>query len=913
MLCVSTTEAFSILPKDNLSDLSKQWISEPHYLDTTKAPIDSLLKRKQDSLNVKQKKQKDGIKTSVTYSSEDSIVFDAETQTMKLFKDSKITYGDMSLDAERIDINWRNSTVEATGVEDSTGKLIGSPVFKEKQDMYQPKKILYNFKTKKGIINEVITKQGDGLIHGEKVKKNEVNELFVEHSQYTTCNLAQPHYSISSSKIKVIPEKKIISGPFNLVINKVPTPLGFIFGYFPAPKTRASGFIIPTYGEQQTRGFYLQQGGYYWAVNDYLGMKFTADIYSLGGGGAQQITDYRKRYAYSGMFNFKYNWIKTYDNIDPTKKLDMHQFWVTWNHTTAGKKPGKLTININAGTSTYNQYSTTMQSTNQTLGNTFQSNISYSRTFRNSPFNIGLNLRQDQTTTGVKNFTLPDFSLNMNRVMPFQNIKGGKSTEALRKFNVRLTMNLQNKVTNDPNQIGYKDSAGVPSHHQMYTYNEDYAYLFSSKNLNNGVIYDIPLSTTFKVLKYFSVNPSFAYREYWYTRSFRYDSVVTDTNGQRVKKDTSYGFKRTYQYNFSTGLTTRVYGTYFLKIGRLEAIRHTLIPTFSYAYKPDFGSTQFDNYQHVMLNGKEQLFNRYQGAVFGSPGTGKTSSLGLQLSNTFEMKIRNKSDTATGKNKFQKVSLLDNVSLGGNYNFAVHEFNLSNITLAARTKLLKIFDIAFNANIDPYERENTPQSTDSTGYKTTPTITSNRINSLQFEHGKGIGNIANSNLAFGFALSSQKFKKTKKEDLKTRAEEVKASGADVTELERIKNNPKEYLDFNIPWNMNLSYNLTYTQLYVPGTAPDLYSHSVTFSGDISFTKKWKVQYTTGYSFTQKSVTYTRFGITRDLHCWVMSLNWIPPIPGSATSGNYSFQLNVKSSVLQDLKLSRNRTWTDVTQ
>ncbi len=911
---MSSTEAFSLLPKDNLTETRSLSFSARTYSDTTKVPSDSLRKKKQDSLQVKRQKEKDGIKTTVNYTSEDSILFDTETQTMKLFGDSKIAYGDMNLKAEQIDINWRTNNVEARGVPDSTGKLKGNPLFQEKQDQYQTKKIRYNFKTKKGIISEVITKQGDGFIHGERVKKNEENELFAQHSQYTTCNLAEPHFSISSTKIKVIPQKKIISGPFNLVLNKVPTPLGFLFGFFPAPKTRASGFIIPTYGEQQNRGFYLSGGGFYWAVSNYIGMKFTADIYSLGGAGAQQTTDYRKRYQYNGLFNFQYTWLKTYSPADLTKTLNTHNFWIKWNHTTLSKKPGRLTISISAGSNAFNQQNPQIQPASQALAPSFQSSISYSRSFPKTPFNLTMNLREDQTTRGVKNFTLPDMSVNMNRVMPFQNIKGGKSTEALRKFNISYTLNLQNRITNDSNVIGYKtvDSSGFPLR-RMYNYSDDIDYLFSSKNLNNGASHSIPISTTFKVLKYFSLNPRFTFTEYWYNRAYNYgiDTVhrVNQKDTLMLRKDTVAGFRRTDQYNFSTGLTTRIYGTFFLKIGRLEALRHTLIPTVTYSYNPDFTDPKLGNYQRVAALDQPNVYNAYntyQGGIVGSPNLGKSSSLLLDLKNTFELKVRNKSDTATGKNKYQKVKLLDNLQANGGYNFAVDSFNLSIVNIAARTKLFNLFDVAYSSRLDPYDRRNDTN-------RVTNAVTSKRINQLQWEHGKGPGNIISSFLAFSFSLSSQKFKKTKKEDLKTRADKMTGKGTDEQELQKIKNNPNEYLDFTIPWNMNVAYNLTYTQNYVPGAAPDTYLHSISLSGDMSFSEKWKVQITTGYSLNQKNITYTQIGVTRDLHCWVMALNWVPPIPNAANTGSYNFRINVKASALQDLKITKNRTWTDITQ
>lgn len=934
ILCVSTIQAFPILPKDNLLDPPKDVKADTLKKGSLLSKTDSISKIKQDSIQLANKNKKSGINTSVKYASEDSILFDAETSTMKLYGDSKIDYGDMSLKAEQIDINWLNNNVEARGVADSTGKLKGNPLFKEKEDQYQTKKIIYNFKTKKGIISEVITKQGDGYVHGEKVKKNERNELFVRHSNYTTCNLAHPHFSIASTKIKMIPEKRIISGPFNLVINDVQTPLGFLFGYFPVPKTRASGIIIPAYGEQQTRGFFLQGGGFYWALSDYIDMKFTGDFYTLGGAGFHQITNYKKRYAYNGNFMFDYDWFKNYNQLNLQEGIpnDQHRFWVKWTHSTVSKKPGRLTINVNAGSSNYNQLSTTLQNQSQTLAPAFNSSINYSRTFKNTPFSTNISLRQNQTNFGVKEFTLPEINVHMNRIMPFASVKGGKNADPIRKFYINYDFNAKNALTNDPNIIGMKtmlettDSIGyyVPVK-KMYTYADDFDKIVNAKNLNNGMQHVASAGTSLKLFKYFSVNPSFNTTEYWYFRKFDYAedtaSVLISKKGSKaldssavrqiIKKDTSTGFKRANQYNFSTSLTTRVYGTYFLRMGRLEAVRHVLIPTISYSYKPDFGRNEdyfrkLPNAPYGVYDGSTTLYNRLQGLPYGSPTAGQSSSIGFSLNNTLEMKIKNKSDTASAKNKFKKVILLESANIAGSHNLVADSLKWSTLSLTARTKLLGMFDINWIANIEPYVRENV-------SINDGRTLTSVRKDKLQFQNGKGLGNIENSSLNFGYSLGSQKFKKTKKEDLKTRADGKKGEGTDEEELKRIKSNPNEYLDFTIPWNMSLSYNLTYRQNHVPGMAPDNYLHSLTINGDISFTDKWKVQYSTGYSLTQKNITYTRFGITRDLHCWVMSLNWIPPIPGSAPSGQYNFQINVKSSVLQDLKLTRNRSWADVTQ
>ncbi|MBC7390668.1 MAG: LPS-assembly protein LptD [Opitutaceae bacterium] len=920
MLCVSTPVWSRILPKANFLIVPPTKKSSAQK-DSTKAYLTDTTKIKRDTIVLKKTKE-DGIQTSVKYSSADSMVFDAGTQTMKLFGNSKIDYGDMGLTAEQIDINWQTNNVDAHGVADSNGVLKGMPMFKDKQDQYQTKRMIYNFKTKKGIISEVITKQGDGYIHGEKVKKNAANELFVTHSKYTTCNLAHPHYHISSTKIKMIPEKKVISGPFNLVINDVPTPLGFIFGFFPIPKHRASGFIVPTYGESQAQGFYLQSGGFYWAANDYIGARFLADVYSLGGAGAQQITEYRNRYHYEGTFNFKYNWVKIDRPVgsgsgltgtnDIGRKIDQHTFWVQWRHSTLSKKLGRLTADVNTGTTNYNQLNTRITSATTVLNPTFQSSIQYTQNIRNSPFSYGLSLRQNQSVNGIKNFTLPDFNLAMNRVMPFQNVSGGKKTEIIRKFNLAYNFNLQNLITNDSSIVGSK-SLGKDSiqladkkwqKRGYYNFSDDFNYLTSPGKLNNGIRHSIPISTSVKVLKYFSLNPNMTYEEFWYNRSINHKVGISNNGPTIIKKDTVQGFSRASQYSMGTGLTTRVYGTFFIRKGRLEALRHTLIPNLSYTYRPDFAEPSYGYYDKLRVNNQDVYRSKFEGFVMGGPGIGKTSAIGLSLNNNFELKVKEKSDSVSAKRKYKKISLLDNLGLSSAYNLAADSFNLSNIAFTARTKLFSMFDIAYSGSIDPYDRENV--LIDSLNGITI----SKRKNQFQWNNNKGIGNLVTSNLAFSFNLNSEKLKRKKKPEADERASGIQAMSPTDEVLRDIKNNPNNYLDFTIPWSIYIAYNLNYNQYFKPGTARDGYNHSITYNGDLSLSEKWKIQFSSGFNLTQKLITYTRFGITRDLHCWVMSLNWIPPIPGTINSGSYNFQLNVKSSVLQDLKLTKNRFWTD---
>ncbi|MGB3619240.1 MAG: putative LPS assembly protein LptD, partial [Catalinimonas sp.] len=602
-----------------------------------------------------------------------------------IYPQAEIQYGDINLTGDTITISYLTNLLYARGSVDSTGKAVGTPVFSQGGETYVAKQIRYNFIARKGIISGVITQQGEGYIHGETIKKNQDDELFIRRARYTTCNLPDPHFEIVAPRIKVLPGDKLISGPFNLHIADVPTPLGFAFGIFPTPRERSSGLIVPVYGEADTRGFFLRDGGFYWAVNDHLGLKLLGNIYTRGSWGLAVQGTYRKRYVYNGSFSLRYNNTKT--GIEG-REAEREEFWVNWSHAPQTRRNGRFAVSINAGSATFNELNSF--NTNDYLSNTFRSSISYSNQFRVGPaqFNWGTNLRQDQnTTTEVVNFTLPDANLSMSRINPF--VRAGQSPQTWwQKINIGYDFQATNRLSNQgttprfslPNVLTPEDQD-----EELRALSDSVVPFFRNLDLvwdraQIGARHSVPVSTSFQVLKYINVAPSLSYQEFWYLRR---DRFTYDADSNAVRAEAVEGFSRAYQYNAGVGFNTRLYGIVnFGPRGKVQAIRHVLNPTLSFSYSPDFSDPRFGIYDEVQVDaaGTTVRVNPYQNSVYSGPGVGRSGSVGLGLNNQLEMKVRQRSDTAETT---EKVSLLDNLGINTSYNLAADSFNLSNLTINA--------------------------------------------------------------------------------------------------------------------------------------------------------------------------------------------------------------------------------------
>lgn len=832
--------------------------------------------------------QKSDIETTINYSARDSIRVSLDGKLLFLYGDAKIVYGEVELEAEEIIIDWANNTLAAHGTRDSLGQRVGFPIFKNAQELYETKDIIYNFKTKRARISEVVTTQGDAYLHGDVVYKNEKGELLSLWNSYTTCNLEHPHFRIRATKTKAIPHDKIVAGPFYMEFNDIPLPLGFLFGMFPSPKKSASGIIVPSYGEEKRRGFNLRNGGYFFDISEYFKLALTGDIYSKGGHAVYANSNYVKRYKYNGTFNFAYS-----KNPDQDDKIETSNytkdFRLTWSHTPQSKGTGRFSASVNAATATFNQNNNLSYGTsgdiynNPNLNNItakLSSNVSYSKRFSGTPFSLGLNLSHNQDLqTNVVDLLLPNLSVNMANIYPFLS-KSGK-TGPLDNFSISYTMNAQNRVTNN---LGRLSPTATTDSIAPFT-GSNFATFFA--NGRKGMRHVIPASFSFKALRYLTISPSVNYDEKWYgeqlTWGYNEDSVL-------VKTDTTKGFNRIANYSFSVGLTTRFYGMYYFKkkTSNVQAIRHIINPSISFGYTPDF--TTNSQYYQKLIDPKDptqRVFyqDRYQGFVYGGSTPGKSGAVGFGIGNNLEMKVKKPADSVA-----RKVMLLNNLSLSSSYNLIADSFNLAPISISANTNILdNVFNVNLAATLDPYT---ILTSVDEEGV-----TTERKVDELVWKSG-GIGRITTATLA----ISSNLNPKARNKETTSRE---KISKSDLPEQEKqfLLQNPNAYVDFEIPWSMNISYNLGYSHGI---NQPQKITQTISMNGDFSLSSAWKVTYTTGYHFESKEFTQTNFGIARDLHCWTMRLNWTP----FGRFQQYNFTINVKSSVLQDLKLERRKPFFD---
>ncbi|MEL0009825.1 MAG: putative LPS assembly protein LptD, partial [Flammeovirgaceae bacterium] len=788
-------------------------------------------------------------------------------------------------------VDWNDKTLDANYLTDSTGKKIGKPIFSEGNQSYETDKITYNFDSRKAKIKGIVTQLDDAYMQGEDVKKNEEDELFISHAMYTTCNLEEPHFHISSGKIKVIPGKKVISGPFHLKFGDIPTPLGFIFGMFPQPKKKVSGLIMPNYGEEKRRGFYLRDGGYYFAVNDHIDLRLTGDIYSKGSYGMTLGSSYKKRYSYSGNLRFNYNKSKLGDFENPSISND---FSFSWSHSPDARgKSSRFSSSVNFQTNSYNQNKNLVYSDfNESINAQFNSNISYTKSFKGSPFNLSANLRHSQNVQTKKvNLTLPDVSYNMSRIYPFKNLgKLGKT--ALGKISISHRFNGKIELTNG--SVG-NSLSGLNIINSSNNFSEQLD--FNMDNLSSiidrskiGGKHTIPISTSFNLLKYFTVSPSVNYNEIWYFKKLSYNYNELE-NG--IEIDTTNSFQRAWSYSSAFAMSTRIYGTVFFKKGKIKAIRHVISPEISMSFSPDFTKPKFGYYENVQINseGDTKLLSKYENFLFGSPRIGSSASMNFYIGNNLEMKVVDKNDTISGT---RKIKIFDNLSFSSSYNFLADSFRLAPIRFNTRTSFFKrLINLTIGGTIDPYTFKLDSISENSSGIKN---VYQRRVDELAYKNNQGIGSLAYINMSLGFRFSAKDFRN---ED----EEEIDSSFGTREELDYINTNIAEYIDFNVPWSINASYNLNRRKL---GYRDPTLTQTLTFSGDVSISEKTKISFRSGYDFKFKMLTQTSINATRDLHCWRINFSWVP----FGRFQSYNLSINAVSALLQDLKLEKRSRFFD---
>jgi LptD protein len=836
---------------------------------------------------------------------------------MRLYGDAKIKYGEIELEADEIIIDYDKATIYAQGREDSTGRRGGFPVFTNGPEQYETREITYNFKTKKARIKEVVTKQGEGLLHGAEVYKNERNEILSRHNAYTTCDLPDPHFKVISTKSKAIPGDKVVSGPFYMEFMHVPLPLVLPFGMFPSKIKATSGIIVPTYGEEGTRGFFLRGGGYYFNISDFIDLTVTGDVYSRGSNALNLNSRYKKRYSHNGTFNFAVTNNRFNKNIE--NKDVARDFRLTWSHSPETKGTGRFSASVNAATATYTNNNYLGVNTNpanfrpDNFTTKLSSNVSYSKTFPLAGVTLGINMRhsQDLQTKRV-DLPLPDLSLNVNNLYPFRKI--AKGIASLENVNIRITtvgtnqitnsLGLQPKITNGEEVVRDGRVVLVDSVADFNLSN------FSTflRNSKKGVKHTLPFGTSIKVLKFFTLSPSINFTETWYFDKLTWG--LDSTRTKAIPTDTVRGFNRVSNYSLSIGMNTRLYGMLYFKGKKIQAIRHVVNPSISFSYQPDY--TENENYFQKLYalknptiipsrtNGPlapqlqpsdftELVVSRHQGYVYGESSRGRSSTMGFGINNSIEMKVKGEKDTLA-----KKVSILNSLSISSGYNFLARDFKLSPFSLSANTNVLdNKINLNVSATLDPYVY-NLDSITEKTGR-----IYQTKIDQYVWQNKFSLGQLTSANFAFSTNLNP----KGNEQDKDTQKKIVQ-SNLDESDKKALLQNADAYVDFSIPWNVRLNYNITYSK---QGHLPSQIVQSLRINGDFSLSQKWKIQYNTGYDLQKKDFTQTDFSLTRDLHCWTLSLNWVP----FGQFQSYNFFIGVKSSLLKDLKLNRTRSFFDL--
>ena len=840
-----------------------------------------------DSLAADTTKKKEPLDAPVIYEASDSIVFTKEGYA-HLYGEGKVNYQNIELTSAVITMNMDSSTVYATGVTDTAGVETGSPIFKDGETPYESKIMRYNFKTKKGFINSIVTQQGEGYVTSEEGKKGANDEIYMRHGKYTTCdNHEHPHFYLRLSMAKVRPKKNVVFGPAQLVVEDVPLPIAVPFGFFPFNSSYSSGFIMPTYGDEMNRGFYLRDGGYYFAISDQMDLKVLGEIFTKGSWGLSAASNYNKRYKFSGSFNASYLVTKTGEKNMPDYSVSK-DFRIQWSHRQDAKANpnSSFSASVNFATSSYDRSSlSSLYNPQQYSQNTKASSVSYSRNFPEIGLNISgaFNITQNTRDSSLS-MTLPDVNISLNRIYPFKRKKSAGDERWYEKISLQYTGSITNSISTKDNLL----------------------FKTPLTQWENGMQHKIPVSATFNLFKYINIVPSFNYTERWYLRKVKQSYDASPTSRDHVKRDTINGFNRLYDYNLSLQMNTKLYGMYkplFMKSKELQ-IRHVFTPTVSYTYTPDFGKSRYgyyDTYTYTDEDGEVRTveYSPYEGAVYGYPGKNMSQNISFSIDNNIEMKMKSDKDT-TG---YKKISLID--QLGASLSYDVANKKWSDLSMNLRLKFPNNYTFNMNASFATYAYQFDENGNVVVGDRT------------EWSYGR-FGRFQGYSGSFSYTLNNDTFKKLfgkKDEDEKNKDNKGKEENEDKeteeeTEEQNNNSNMRKtekasvdsdgYLAFKLPWSVSLSYSYSIredrskdinikTMRY-----PYSLTHSLNVSGNFKIGSRWNMTYSTGYDFTSKEMSMTTLNITRDLHCFNMSCGLVF---GPFTSYNFSIRAN--SSMLTD--------------
>ena len=826
-------------------------------------------------------KKKDAVDAPVFYECKDSMVWSRSGNAF-LYGSGKVTYDKVELTADVITMNMDSSVVRAAGRIDTTGTAIGLPVFMDGGTPYESDRISYNFKSKKGFITNVYTQQGDGFIMGGKAKKDSAGIFYSQDGMYTTCDAEHPHFYIKLTRAKVRPKKDVVSGPLYLVVEDVPLPLALPFGYFPFTSSYSSGFIMPTFGDETERGFYLRDGGYYFAISDKFDLRLTGEIFTKGSWGLGAASTYAKRYRFSGNVDFSYLVTKNGEKGLPDYAVGKN-FRLQWSHRQDPKaRPNSnFSASVNFATASYER-SNLSSLYNPALNSQSvrTSSVSYSHTFPeigltlSGNFNIAQNMR-DSTLS----LTLPSLNISLAKKYPFKRKKRLGDERWYEKISLSYSGQMSNSINTKESEI-FKSNI--------------------IKDWNNGFKHNIPVSATFQLFDFINITPSFNYTERWY---FKKVNQEWNPVANRVERDTVYGFNRVYNYNLSVSANTTLYGFYkpagFMRNSRIHTVRHVFKPSVSFSYAPDFGADRYGYYgTYVYTDEKGEArtveYSPYQGSLYGVPSKGKTGSISLSVSNNVEMKWRTKSDS------LKKVSLIDELGASISYNLAAKTKPWSNLSTRLRLKLTKNYTFSFNAVWATYAYAFNDRGQVVVGDRT------------EWSYGR-FGRFQGMSHNLSYTFNNKTFAKIKKwfqrgDDEDDTENGIAEKGKDGMDADSDKNaslksakskkakdadvDDDGYMPFKFPWNFTVSYGITMAE----NTAgkiniktmryPYKFTQNLNFSGNIGISDNWRINFTSGYNFEYKKLTTTTMNISRDLHCFEMSCGIVL---APYTSFNFSFR------------------------
>lgn len=849
-------------------------------------------------------RNKADLESEVTFDAKDSLVMIGQNNTY-LYGDGNVEYGSFKLNSQEIRMELDKSTVYATGVVDSTGNLVGNPIFNDGGDEYESKQMTYNFKTERGFITDVITEQGEGFLTGGASKKMEDGSFFVQDGKYTTCDDHEhPHFYFNVTKGKMIPNKNIVTGPVYMVLADVPLPLALPFGYFPFTKDYSSGIIFPTFGEDYNRGFYLRDGGYYFAISDYVDLALRGEIYTKGSWGVSGHASYVKRYRYRGNFDFSYITTIYGDKGSPDYSKQKN-FQIIWSHSqdTKANPNMNFSASVNFTTSGYTRNDLNSYYNSSFTENTKSSTVNMTYRFPGTKWSLSttanISQRTQDSTLAV---SFPNLNVTLSQVAPFKRKKAVGGERWYEKIRLSYSGQFQNSLTAQQD-VFFKKSL--------------------IKDWRNGMRHSMPVSATFSLFKYINISPSISMNDRMYTSKIRRQ---WDTQASKEIADTVYGFYNLFDFNASISLDTKLYGFWkpmkFLG-DKIQMIRHVMTPTISFSAAPDFSDPMWGvwgRYNYVDNQGVEQTrkYNYFSHGIFGAPSQGKSGVVSVSLANNLEMKVKSDQDSTGVK----KVSLIENFTISQSYNFAADSMNWSNVNTSILLRLVKNFNLNLSATWDPYT------------YRLSPSGSPVRVNVPRWKAGKGWVRLASTGTSFSYTFNNQTFSKKKdKNNGNTNGnddndDDTPFDGEDGSEANDM-NDPSDlkrrrrdearkdaltadadgYAKWECPWSLTFNYSVNYgygafdkDKLEYKGK----WTQNLSFSGNIRPTSNWNFSFSASYNFDLKKIAYMNCSISRDLHCFTMSASFVPFGPYKS----YNFNIAVKSSLLKDLKYDKRSSNTN---